>query len=68
MSDADHTIPDISGRVTLDQQVALRTAAAPLAEELTGTFSSATIERFPVSSYDGFAGSATAATTPQATA
>jgi protein-tyrosine-phosphatase len=60
MSD-DITIPEISERVTLDQRLALMTAATRLAEEFTGSFSPATIERFLVSSYDEFAGSATVA-------
>jgi arsenate reductase len=42
--------------ITLDQQLALRTAAANLAEEFKGTFGAETIERFLHSSYDQFAG------------
>ncbi|RYP88076.1 arsenate reductase ArsC [Nocardioides guangzhouensis] len=59
MSAADVTLPDISDRVSLDQQVALRTAAARLAEEFSGTLNAATIERLLITSYDEFAGSAT---------
>jgi len=44
---------------TLDQQVALRTAATRLAKEFAGTFNTETIERFLNSSYDEFAGRAT---------
>jgi protein-tyrosine-phosphatase len=53
------TTPALSDRVTLDQQVALRTAAARLAEEFADAFNAATIERFLVSSYDELAGGAT---------
>ena len=45
--------------VTLDQEVALRSAAVRLAGEFTGTFNAETIERFLTSSYDEFAGRAT---------
>ncbi|MGC4885667.1 arsenate reductase ArsC [Micromonospora sp. DT227] len=47
--------------VSIDQQVALRTAATRLAEEFTGVYGSETIERFLLSSYDQFA---TASTIP----
>lgn len=47
--------PDIS----LDQQVALKTAATRLAEEFRGVFNQETIERFLHTSYDEFAGRAT---------
>jgi arsenate reductase len=50
-----HTNPEI----TLDQQVALRTAASRLAKEFAGTFNQETIERFLSTSYDQFAGKAT---------
>ncbi len=50
-----HNNPEI----TLDQQVALRTATARLAREFEGTFNAETIERFLHSSYDQFAGRAT---------
>jgi protein-tyrosine-phosphatase len=50
-----HTNPEI----TLDQQVALRTAATRLAKEFAGTFNQETIERFLGTSYDQFAGKAT---------
>jgi len=46
--------PDLS----IDQQLALRTAAANLGQEFTGVFGSETIERFLHSSYDQFAGRA----------
>jgi arsenate reductase (thioredoxin) len=50
-----------SGKVTLDQQIALKTAAGRLAEQFAGTFNAETIERFLYSSYDQFAGRATVA-------
>lgn len=45
--------------ITLDQQVALRSAAQRLAEEFSGSYGAETIERFLSSSYDEFAGRAT---------
>jgi len=45
--------------MTIDQQLALRSAAARLAEEFEGTFGSETIELFLTSSYDQFADRAT---------
>ncbi len=47
--------------ITLDQQVALRGAAARLAGEFESTFGVETVERFLHSSYDRFAGRATVA-------
>ena len=47
--------------ITLDQQLALRTAAANLSREFEGTFGVDTIERFLHSSYDQFAGRAAVA-------
>jgi arsenate reductase len=47
--------------ITLDQQLALRTAAANLSQEFEGTFGVETIERFLHSSYDQFAGRAAVA-------
>ncbi|MFU8875453.1 arsenate reductase ArsC [Micromonospora sp. SL4-19] len=47
--------------ITLDQQVALHTAATRLAEEFDGIYGTETIEKFLHSSYDQFA---TAATIP----
>jgi protein-tyrosine-phosphatase len=44
--------------LSIDQQVALKTAAGHLAREFDGTFGTATIERFLHSSYDEFAGRA----------
>jgi arsenate reductase (thioredoxin) len=41
--------------LSVDQQLALRTAAARLAEEFTGVFGTETIERFLHGSYDQFA-------------
>lgn len=46
--------------LTVDQQLALRSAAARLAQQFEGTFGSETIERFLTTSYDQFAGRATA--------
>jgi len=45
--------------ITLDQQVALRSSAARLAQEFDGVFGSETIERFLHSSYDEFGDSST---------
>jgi protein-tyrosine-phosphatase len=45
--------------ITLDQSVALRTAATRLGKEFEDTFGVETIERFLHSSYDQFAGRAT---------
>ena len=47
--------------ITLDQQVALKTAASHLAREFDGIFGVETIERFLHSSYDQFAGRSTVA-------
>jgi arsenate reductase (thioredoxin) len=49
------------GDLTLDQQVALNTAATRLVRDFDGTFNAETIERFLHSSYDQFAGRATVA-------
>ncbi len=56
MTDTYHR-PDI----TLDQQVALKTAATRLGRDFAETFNTETIERFLYSSYDQFAGRATVA-------
>ncbi len=53
------TSPEAQPEITLDQQIALKAAAAHLAAEFTGVFGAATIERFLFSSYDQFAGRAT---------
>jgi arsenate reductase len=45
--------------LTVDQHLALRSAANRLAEEFAGTFATETIERFLTSSYDQFASRAT---------
>ena len=50
----DYRRPDLS----IDQQLALRTAAANLAREFDGTFGTETIDRFLHSSYGEFAGRA----------
>ncbi|MGW3785114.1 arsenate reductase/protein-tyrosine-phosphatase family protein [Micromonospora chokoriensis] len=55
------TSPHPYDEVSIDQQVALRTAATRLAEEFTAVYGSETIERFLHSSYDQFA---TASTIP----
>jgi protein-tyrosine-phosphatase len=47
--------------ITLDQLVALKTAATRLERDFDGTFNTETIERFLHSSYDQFAGRATIA-------
>ncbi|HEV8526000.1 MAG TPA: arsenate reductase ArsC [Actinomycetes bacterium] len=47
--------------ITLDQQVALKTAASLLTRDFDGTFGVETIERFLYSSYEQFAGGATIA-------
>ncbi len=46
--------------LTIDQQLALKSAAARLAEQFEGVFGTETIERFLTSSYDQFASRATA--------
>jgi arsenate reductase (thioredoxin) len=51
MTDTEHHHPDLS----IDQQLALRTAASRLRVEFDGTFGQETIERFVHSSYDQFA-------------
>ncbi|RYV49762.1 arsenate reductase ArsC [Pengzhenrongella frigida] len=48
--------------ITLDQQVALKTAAARLTSDFDGTFGAETIEAFLRSSYDEFAGRASVVT------
>ncbi len=48
--------------LTIEQNIALRSAARRLATEFEGTFGAETIERFLVSSYDQFAGRASIAT------
>jgi arsenate reductase len=48
--------------ITLDQQVALKSAASHLSREFEGVFNVETIDRFLHSSYDQFAGRATVAT------
>ena len=50
----DYRRPDLS----IDQQLALRTAATNLGRQFDGTFGKETIERFLHSSYDEFAGRA----------
>ncbi len=50
----DHRRPDLS----IDQQIALKTAATHLAREFDGPVGTETIERFLHSSYDEFAGRA----------
>ena len=47
--------------LSVDQQLALRTAAARLADEFAGTFGAETIERFLHSSYDQFSDRSTVA-------
>ena len=42
--------------LSIDQQLALKTAAANLGREFDGTFGTETIDRFLHSSYDEFAG------------
>ncbi len=46
--------------LTIDQQLALKSAAARLTEQFEGVFGPETIERFLTTSYDQFAGRATA--------
>ncbi len=46
--------------LTIDQQLALKSAAVRLAEQFDGVFGAETIERFLTSSYDQFASRATA--------
>ncbi|WP_223396621.1 arsenate reductase ArsC [Nocardioides rotundus] len=54
-----HPGPAMPSGITLDQQLALTTAAARLAEEFTGIFNAETIDKFLTSSYDQFADHAT---------
>ncbi|MEU8265111.1 hypothetical protein AB0C02_31445 [Micromonospora sp. NPDC048999] len=49
--------------ITLDQQVALHTAATRLAEEFDGAYGTETIEKFLHTSYDQFATAAPPAST-----
>ncbi|MFY1696265.1 MULTISPECIES: arsenate reductase ArsC [unclassified Solwaraspora] len=51
---SDVTVP-VRPDLSIDQQLALRTAATRLAREFDGTYNSETIERFLLSSYDQFA-------------
>jgi arsenate reductase len=53
------THPDSPSEITLDQQIALKAAAAHLADTFADTFGVETIERFLQSSYDQFASEAT---------
>jgi len=46
--------------LTIDQQLALKSAAVRLAEQFEGVFGTETVERFLTSSYDQFASRATA--------
>ncbi len=46
--------------LTIDQQLALKSAAVRLAEQFEGVFGTETVERFLTSSYDQFATRATA--------
>ena len=48
--------------LTIDQQLALRSASTRLASRFAGTFNAETIERFLHTSYDQFAATATTAT------
>ncbi|MFI6263216.1 arsenate reductase ArsC [Micromonospora sp. NPDC051006] len=47
--------PEVHQEITLDQQVALHTAAVRLAEEFSGVYGTETIERFLHASYDQIA-------------
>ena len=49
----------LRGDLSIDQQLALRTASTRLEREFDGSFGVETIERFLHSSYDQFAGRAT---------
>ena len=46
-------------RLSIDQQLALHTAAVRLGDEFTGLYGTETIERFLHSSYDQFAATST---------
>ena len=54
-----HLAHHIRGDLSIDQQLALRTAATRLQRDFSETFGVETIERFLYSSYDQFAGRAT---------
>ena len=60
----DPTMATVSphAQITIDQTVALKTAATRLSRDFDGIFGVETIERFLHSSYDQFAGQATVAT------
>jgi arsenate reductase (thioredoxin) len=51
----------VTSSLSVDQQLALRTAAARLATQFQGVFGAETIERFLLSSYDQFAARSTVA-------
>ena len=64
----EHTMPDnpaattaLRGNLSIDQRVALKTAATQLQKEFAGLFGVETIERFLLSSYDQFANRASIA-------
>ncbi|MFE3059575.1 arsenate reductase ArsC [Nocardia sp. NPDC059239] len=60
MTDHPVALPDhIRATLTVDQQLALKTAAARLQDEFADTFGVETIEKFLYSSYDQFASRAT---------
>ncbi|MBF6463561.1 arsenate reductase ArsC [Nocardia puris] len=59
MSDSPLAPTNTRHDLTIDQQLALKTAATQLQREFDGTFGVETIERFLHSSYDQFAGRAT---------
>ena len=62
MTDPTMAAASPRAQITLDQTVALKTAATRLGRDFDGTFGVETIERFLHSSYDQFAGQATIAT------
>jgi arsenate reductase (thioredoxin) len=55
-------MPTSARRISLDQEVALRTASERLVRDFEGTFNAQTIERFLVASYEQFADRATVVT------
>jgi arsenate reductase (thioredoxin) len=61
MTDPTRATTSPRAQITLDQTVALKTAATRLRRDFDGTFGVETIERFLHSSYDQFAGQATIA-------
>lgn len=61
MTEPTPTFPEARSDLSIDHQLALKTAATSLGRQFAGTFSAETIERFLHSSYDQFADRSTIA-------